>query len=142
MRIGLIGGDNVHGWQLILADLALILFLVTLSTLAQTAERKKAEEAQASVNGTSQFAASQALFRPSADGPAMRDWLSDRPFDQRSTLTVYAQHSGADRDRMWEAAQALADQAAQSGYRVRTVITKGSTSDLYASLAYDAPAAR
>lgn len=130
-------GSGASGWQLILADLALILFLVTLSALANEEAHKPvlvpAREREPEV------APSQALFRPDPLGPTLREWLSQRPHDARATLTVFAQYSAGERDRVWEQARALSNSAAQEGYSVRVVITQGRESDLHASLAYDTP---
>lgn len=133
------GSSNTHGWQLILADLALILFLVTLSALA--AEGSDGEPADQNRTLAPQISAAQALFRPSPFGPSLADWLSERPYDPRATLTIFAQHTGGDSSAIWERAQVLAGNARERGYSVRVVITHGDISDVYASLAYDAPGA-
>jgi hypothetical protein len=134
-----------HGWQLILADLALILFLLTLSALpaaeAETGRRladraARGEEARA-VPAATEIAAAQALFRPVADGPSLSEWLASQPRDPRMTLTVFARHRPGGEAAAWEAARRLAAGAAGSGVPVRTIIAAGSEADLYASLAYD-----
>ncbi len=134
-----------HGWQLILADLALILFLLTLSALpAAEAEsgRKLAdhgargEEARA-VPARTEIAAAQALYRPVADGPSLSEWLASQTRDPRTTLTVFARYRPGGEAAAWEAARDLAAGAAGSGVPVRTIITTGPETDLYASLAYD-----
>lgn len=126
-------------WQLILADLALILFLVTLSALATEEEdinRHRLDDGRRDP----QVAPSQALFRPTAEGPSIAQWLAERPRDSRATLTVFAEHSQGDRDAIWQQAKSLAMSARQAGFAVRVVITRRQTSDVYASLAYDTPA--
>lgn len=128
-----------QSWQLVLADLALILFLVTLSGLANDEDAKPTVDGEFSSSQEPQFAPSQALFRPSVAGPTLREWLYDQPFDTRSTVTVYAQYGGEGREAAWEAARRLANQAEEAGYAVRVVIARGQESDLHASLAYDAP---
>ncbi|EAQ28873.1 hypothetical protein NAP1_14778 [Erythrobacter sp. NAP1] len=128
-----------QSWQLVLADLALILFLVTLSGLAGSETEDVAGGKTSSPTQEPQFAPSQALFRPSASGPDLREWLASQPVDHRSTLTIYAQYQGEDRAAAWAAAQRLSAQADEAGYAVRIVIARGEESDLYASLAYDAP---
>lgn len=130
------GLDSGLGWQLILADLALILFLVTLSALANAPE-EAVREARGATPPSPQFAPSQALFRPDPAGPSIEQWLAARPRDQRATLTVFVQHSGEDREIQWTQAQALAASAEGEGFAVRVLVTEGETSDLYASLAYD-----
>lgn len=133
---------GMYGWQLILADLALILFLLTLSALAnEEAEKERREGAQEGMPRDPQMSPSQALFRPDPLGPTLAEWLEQRPHDPRATLTVFAQYAKDDRASVWERANSLAANATDRGFAVRVVITRGSRSDLYASLGYDAPVA-
>lgn len=125
-------GHGANSWQLVLADLALILFLVTLSALAR--EPPGGDEARAP---TPHVAPSQALFRPDPRGPTLAQWLAALPQDRRATLTVFARHSDEDRDAVWEQARILGEDAAAAGYEVRVIVTRGPVSELYASLAYD-----
>ncbi len=138
------GQHGGHGWQLIFADLALILFLLTLSALpaaeskngerlADTAARKK----DALGAAHPQVAPSQALFRPVPDGPSLAVWLAAQTPDPRATLTIFATHTKAGQAAAWARAEALASEARASGTRVRTIITAGAAEDTYASLAYD-----
>jgi hypothetical protein len=133
-----------HGWQLILADLALILFLLTLSALpaaeARTGHRLADREARGQdtrLRTSTEIAAAQALFRPVAGGPSLTDWLASQPRDPRATLTVFAILPGGAGAQGWAAAQALAEEARAGGVAVRIIITPGDDADLYASLAYD-----
>lgn len=128
-----------QGWQLVLADLALILFLVTLAMLAHAQERGGEGVDRQEIVPAPQVAASQALYRRPQDGPSLMEWLADQPADPRATLTIIAQHSGEDRDKVWREAQDMADSVAASNFAVRVIIKSGAKSDLYASLAYDAP---
>lgn len=134
-----------HGWQLILADLALILFLLSLSTLpaaeAETgrhhADRAARGEETRPAPAAPEIAAAQALYRPTASGPNLGAWLAAQPRDPRATLTVFARHRPGGEAAAWQAAQALAAQARSKGVAVRTIIAAGTETDLYASLAYD-----
>jgi hypothetical protein len=133
-----------HGWQLILADLALILFLLTLSALpaaeAETGRRLADSEARGEDtkrNLQPEIAAAQALFRPVAGGPSLGDWLSSQAPDPRATLTIFAVHARGGEAAAWERAQALAAEARARGASVRTIITAGTADEIYASLAYD-----
>lgn len=121
-------------WQLVLADLALILFLVTLAALARSSA-----SAERPVSPSPQIAPSQALFRPSESGPDLSQWLAEQPRDKRATLTVIARHNGSNRAEVWERARMLSESAEEADIAARIVITRGDTSDLYASLAYDNP---
>lgn len=130
------------GWQLVLADLALILFLVTLCALATSAASEdQVAVAHISVDGDPELAPSQALFRPSASGPSIARWLAEQPRDPRAAVTIVARHSDGNRAQVWKRASDLAQDAHRSGIAVRVVITRGQDTDLYASLAYDAPEA-
>jgi len=133
-----------HGWQLILADLALILFLLTLSALPSSdAEAgRRLATAELRERGTRQqqraeVAAAQALFRPVPGGPALGEWLSDQQPDPRATLTIFAVHAPGREAAAWRSAEALAAEARARGARVRTIISAGTADAVYASLAYD-----
>jgi hypothetical protein len=139
------GARSGHGWQLILADLALILFLLTLSALpaaeAESGQRladRAARDKEAEGAPLPEIAGAQALFRPVPGGPALGEWLAAQAPDPRATLTVIATHPDGGEAQAWARAQALAAEARARGTRVRIVITAGSTADLTASLAYDA----
>ena len=127
-----LSGASANGWQLILADLALILFLLSLAGLAS-------EAAHAPRPAMAAVAPSQALYRPGANAPELSQWLISQPRDPRATLTIFARFAEGDGDRVWEQARALATQAQGEGYNTRVVIEQAAASDLYASLAYDAP---
>lgn len=134
-----------HGWQLILADLALILFLLTLSALpaaeAETGKRladRAARKEDARPIKLTEIAAAQALYRPLAEGPSLSEWLAAQQPDPRTTLTIFVTHARGGEAEAWARAQALAAEARASGASVRTIITAGAEADLYASLAYDA----
>ncbi|WP_285712081.1 hypothetical protein [Erythrobacter oryzae] len=135
-----------HGWQLILADLALILFLLTLSALpaaeaeagrqlaARAVQEKSARE---SARPEAEIAAAQALFRPVAGGPSLGAWLAAQSPDPRATLTIFAVHAPGGEAEAWARAGTLAAEARAAGARVRTIITAGQEAEIYASLAYD-----
>ncbi|WP_086619015.1 hypothetical protein [Erythrobacter tepidarius] len=135
------GGSGSSSWQLILADLALILFLVTLSALPRTAADAApglADRLAPAQRPRAEIAAAQALYRPVAGGPSLGEWLASQPHDPRATLTIFALHPAGGEAAAWEAARRLAASARSSGVPVRTIITSAARADLYASLAYDA----
>lgn len=124
------------GWQFVLADLSLILFLLTLSALAGFDE---IEPGQPSRQRQDAIAPSQALYRSSNNGPSIEEWLERQPLDHRATLTIFADYADSDRDVIWHDARALANEAEARGVNVRVIVRRAQTSDLYASLAYDQP---
>ncbi|TRD11083.1 hypothetical protein FGU71_03925 [Erythrobacter insulae] len=120
-------------WQIVLADLALILFLVSLSSLASSSDLTSGRKAPTDI----EFAPSQALFRPDAGGPDITEWLRGQRPDARATLTIHARYTAARGGDLWAEARALAAQATAANVPVRIVMTAGDTPDLYASLGYD-----
>lgn len=144
MRQDAIGIRGGHGWQLILADLALILFLLALAALpaaeadsGQKLADSDAREKDVGLAPKPEIAAAQALFRPIAGGPGIAEWLAAQPRDPRTMLTVFARYQPGGEAEAWNAAKVLASAAQSSGIPVRTIITAGDERDLYASLAYD-----
>lgn len=140
-----------NGWQLILADLALILFLVTIGALAGTADEDVEKRSSKDEDGRewvsdaehersptgATIAPAQALYRPGPGRPAFEQWLESQTTDPRATLSVIALHRDGDEQPAWENAQALAQTARQRGLVVRVVVQPGEQADLYASLAFD-----
>lgn len=130
-------------WPLILADLALILFLITLTGLGEDESEADPGVMAAARGGSRQVVAeavvapAQALYRPVAGGPSLEEWLAGQPNDPRATLTIFAHYTPGKEAAAWAEASALARQAAASKLAVRTILTRGEESDLYASLAYD-----
>lgn len=124
------------GWQLLLADMSLILFLFALSALPE-ADRKAPQEQPDQTSA--QMAPAQALFRDEPGGPSLAQWLAARPRDPRATLTVFARHSDDDVADLWNRARGFGEIARAEGFKVRIIISPGERSDLYASLAYDSP---
>lgn len=157
---------RMPGWQFILADLALILFLLTLTGLpvdgvtdggmdkgtraglvnaplgraaARSETRSNPAGAPPDPAPDPAIAPAQALYRPVAGGPSLAEWLADQPHDPRATLTIFARYPRGEEHTAWRAAEALLHDSAASGLAIRTIIAAGRERDLYASLAYDAP---
>ncbi|HEY6963890.1 MAG TPA: hypothetical protein VI407_01630 [Erythrobacter sp.] len=137
-----------HGWQIILADLALILFLLTLSALpaaeAETGRRLAARAVQEQTTRKEtrpEVAAAQALFRPVAGGPSLGEWLKTQAPDPRATLTIFAIYAKGGEATAWARTEAFAAEARAAGARVRTIIAAGPADEIWASLAYDAQVA-
>lgn len=132
-------------WELILADLSLILFLATAAGLTAASQQlDNQSRAQASADkppskAPAQLAATQSLYRPGPGLPSLQQWLSRQPRDPRAALTIVAQHQPGKDLRAWDEARAMADIAKQLGVRSRVIIREGANYDLYASLAYDQP---
>lgn len=145
MTYGIIPARGGHGWQLILADLALILFLLALSALpaAETRPGRRIshrEEGEGDLQCVlpPEVAQAQALYRAVPGGPGLAEWLAAQQPDPRATLTIFATYRAGGEAAAWSRAEALAAEAEASGAPVRTIIAVGETEENYASLAYDA----
>lgn len=125
--------DGSTAWQLVLADLALLLFMATLGGLM--AVRGKGEAGLPQV----ETAPSQALFRSGDGTVTLSQWLKAQPQDPRATLTLFVHYTPQSRAKAWHEARRLEQEALASGHRTRIILRSASTDDIYASLAYDAP---
>ena len=130
-------------WHLILADLALILFLVSAAALSSESgvdASKKQDIAQENPAGMQPLAPAQALYRAGPGLPTLAEWLERQPRDPRATLTIVAQHTAGRENDAWSQAQRMAATASALGVRSRVVIQEGRSDAVHASLGYDQPA--
>jgi len=129
---------SANSWQLILADLALILFLISASVLvSRNATSAKADPQDLSeANGLA-----QAIWRsgPQMPGDArtLRKWLEMQPLDPRARLKIMAVYRRGDERLIWNDAQAMASHAEALGLRSRIVIEAGDETGIEARLVYD-----
>lgn len=119
------------GWQYALADLSLILFMVTAAALSQ-ADAKDA--AHPSVRGET-----LAMWEAAPGAPSLDDWLAMQAPDTRQQLTIIARYAAGGQGQALARASALAASAGKAGHRARIVIEPGE-GGVTAALAYDAPA--
>ena len=139
-------GRAGSGWQYLLADLSLILFMVTAAALA-SAEDAPARPATAAVAARQETASplsSQgevlALYRAAPGAPPLRQWLHDQSADPRQQLTIVAQYRAGEQAQAMSQAAALAQDAGDAGLRARIVVEPGQGGTT-AALAFDSPAA-
>lgn len=143
---------NPASWQLILADLALILFLVTAAALTGAGAQPAAPAIDAPAVDRAadardvppdpqppQLAAAQSLYRPGPGLPGIVEWLEEQPRDPRAALTIVAEHAPGKAEPAWTLAREMAAGAAAAGVRARVIIREGRADDVHASLAYDQP---
>jgi hypothetical protein len=119
------------GWQYVLADLSLILFMVTAATLSQTMDAPKI----ATISPQSEPVA---LYRVEKGAPPLGQWLNDQSVDPRQQLTILAQYVPGRQAAALGQAEALAREAGEAGTSARIVIEPGQGGTI-ASLAYDVP---
>lgn len=132
-------------WEMLLADLSLILFIVALAGLAsaqigqiegeETAQEPEPDESKSEAL---QIAQSQALYRQVEGGPDIAQWLDQQALDPRLTLTIFVDYEEGKEVQAWGEAAALVAAAREKGVGVRTVMNQREAGDIYASLAFDA----
>lgn len=121
-------GRSVSSWQTVLADLSLILFMVTASALGDApAPKPLPPPAPPAKPAVPALGEPVALWRDAAGAPALKDWLAQSANDPRLRLTILATPENA--------ARALA-LAANASRPARIVLEPG-RSGVEAALVYD-----
>jgi hypothetical protein len=121
------------GWEVMLADLSLILFLVTAVALSQTEEDSGSQV-------VSPQGEAMAFYSAEPGAPPLEEWLSSQSSDARQQLTIVAQYRPGHQDEALDQAMALAREARRAGARARVVVEPGEGGTT-ATLAFDAPGA-
>lgn len=134
------------GWQYLLADLSLILFMVTAATLSQAEDApavraaRPAEAPPPDAVAISPQGQPLAFYHADPGAPPLRQWLRDQSADARQQLTIVAQYAPGGQVAALHSAEKLAAEAGEAGTRARIVIEPGAGGTT-ASLAYDVPEA-
>jgi hypothetical protein len=124
------------GWQTLMADLSIILFMVTAAALSQAGQGKaQAGQGRPGV-APSQRGEPIAVYRTGAGAPPLGEWLDTLPRDARQLLTVVSTYRPGKQAEALTRATALARDADQRGVLTRVVVEPG-VGDATASLAYD-----
>lgn len=122
-----------YGWQTSLADLALILFMLSAAALHQRPPAKGPERASPQSEPV-------AVYEAARDAPGLDEWLAQQAADPRQQLTIttrYGRQPGAREAALREAARLLAE-AGQAGRAARIVVEPGA-GPARVALAYDTP---
>lgn len=138
MRVG-------TGWQMIIADLSMILFMLTASAVARQ-DNKPAAAVLAPAPAPAPSGAESLAAGPSAEpvavwiagkgAPPLRTWLAEQPRDPRQQVTITASYAPGAMGEALAKAQALAQEAGNA----RIVVEPGPPG-IRVVLSYDAPAA-
>lgn len=123
------------GWQTLLADLAIILFMVTAAALSQAEGG-----AAAAAPRPSPRAEPLAIWRAGADAPPLGQWLAGQFPDPRQQLTLVVQFAPGGQRAALAQAQDLLGEAGPAGVTTRLLVEPGA-GGIAASLAYDPPEA-
>ncbi len=150
---GLYGAPIGAGWQTILADLSLILFMMTAAALANAPDGPMAPMAQAPADqpqpkprppvaapppAASQRAEPVGVWSDGPGAPPLAEWLAQQGRDPRLQVTILVRHlRGASRAALAQA-EALVEAAGPRGAAARIVIEEGPRDSASVLLAYDA----
>lgn len=121
------------GWQTVLADLCLILFMITASALSHVSDSPVVPHVT-----PSQQSEPLALYRVEEGAPPLLEWLELQAPDPRQQLTIVAQYRPGQQQQAMAMATSLAAQAGEGGVSARILVEPGAGGTL-ATLAYDAP---
>ncbi len=128
------------GWQTTLADLALILFMVTAAGIH--AQQQQNQQLQQVAGSPSLPAEGEplAVYRAAQGAPPLREWLAEQAPDGRQYLTIVARYRPGNAESAAREAVALAQEAGTAGVLARIVLEPGEGAGLFATLAFDRPA--
>ncbi len=136
------------GWQTILADLALILFMVTASALADAPDGPLGADAPPPprarprsgdrVATPSPRAEPVAVWRAGEGAPPLSQWLNDVARDPRLRLTITVHYAAGGRDAALAQAARLDRAAGMRGQMARIVVEPGLPAGANAVVGYDA----
>lgn len=116
------------GWQMVLTDLSLILFMITLSAMSD-----QPAEPVALVNPLPAEGEPIAIWRSGAQ--PVREWLADQPADPRLRATVVVRYKVNDSEQAAQQALSLAGQIDRP--RTRIMLEPAEASSTTVVLTYD-----
>lgn len=124
------------GWQYALADLSLILFLVTASALAQASDKRPAPQPAPPPIAAAIDSEPVAVWSASPEAPLLSQWLGSVGADPRLEVQVVVRYASGGR----AAAMAQANQLAKAGgpraSAARILVEPGARSGGSVSLVY------
>lgn len=123
-----------QGWQVMLADLSLILFLTTAASLASQ-DRPAPGTADAVRPALAGESVPAGVFRAGGE-TRLGDWLAKRATDPRESLTIHARYAPGAREAAIARAAELAAQAAAAGHEARIIVEPGARDEALALFAF------
>jgi hypothetical protein len=129
------------GWQMIIADLSMILFMLTASAVARQDNTAQAKPAPAPANRSAAGPAPRsepvAVWIAGKGAPPLGQWLAQQPRDARQQVTITATYAPGAMQEALAQAQAQATQAGEA----RVLVEPGSPG-VRVVIGYDAPESR
>ncbi|MFM9935862.1 MAG: hypothetical protein ACKVOL_06645 [Novosphingobium sp.] len=144
---GLYGAPIAAGWQTILADLSLILFMVTAAALANAPDGPLAPIASSPTATTlphlqhvapSPRGEPVGVWSAGPGAPPLAQWLAQQGRDPRLRATILVRHVAGNGREGLAQAEALVTAAGTRGAAARIVIEEGPGDSAAVLLAYDA----
>jgi hypothetical protein len=133
----MIGGAR-GSWQTIIADLALILFMVTAAAMGgDSAKPAPIPRPASSDNPLPAMAEPLGVYRPGEGAPPLDRWLSQQAPDDRQRLTILARYPAGGAETVAATAMTLAHSAEAAGMRARILLEPSDSADVAAVLTYD-----
>lgn len=131
------------GWQTTMADLAMILFMVTAAGIHAQQQQKLQAQAATTVVPSVLLPSAQgeplAVYRAQPGALPLSEWLAEQSPDKRQYLTIVARYRPGQAADAARDALGLAQQAGAAGVSARIVLEPGESADLLATLAFDRP---
>ena len=133
------------GWQIILADLALILFIITAAALANAPEGPRSPFKPAPPPSPaaprpiplSSRGEPVAVWTDGAGAPPLAGWLASEGSDVRLRPTIAVRFVKGHQAAAFARAEALVEEAGPRGAAARIVVEAGSADGAIVTLAYD-----
>jgi hypothetical protein len=116
------------GWQTVLADLSLILFMITAAAVSEVKQKPQPVAAAIPAPSLPALGEPAAVWSAAPGMPPLKDWLARTATDPRLRLTILASPA---------AAQHALNLAQASGRPARVLIEPGLTGAPLATLTYD-----
>lgn len=148
---GLYGAPIAMPWQTILADLALILFMMTAAALANAPDGPLLPNAPKPAPRSHPPTPSPApppapsvrgepvgVWRDGPGSPGLAEWLAQQARDPRMRVSILVRHRAGHEQAALMRAQALVAKAGTRGAGARIVIEPGREDGASVVLAYDA----
>jgi hypothetical protein len=129
-------GTDKTGWATMLADLSIILFMITAADLANA---ELAQDGLASAEAV-ETAEPVAVYRPGRAAPPLSTWLAGQPDDPLQRLTIVVHYAGGDVDKAVAQGMTLSREAEQAGRPARMIVEQSEHTETAAILAYDSDA--
>lgn len=126
-------------WQIMLADLSIILFLMTFSALAHhhAAPKTAVAEVRAGPPAPPQIADPVAIWRAGGGAPTLENWLKTQAPDPRLRINVYGGYIPGRKEAILTEAAKLVSEPVLAGRDVRLIVEPADQDFVTVTLSFD-----